>query len=227
MMPITDGTGDSWPVWFPDGRRVTFVSASGESEIISTVDARGGEVQRLHNSPYAEYPTGWSPDGRALIFTAETPGNGLDVSMLLIDGERKVTPLLNGPANESDARMSPDGRWIAYVSDESGREEIYLRPFPLAGARWQVSTAGGRQPRWRADGRELYFLESGRLTSVSLARGSTLDTGPPRTLFANIDTDDYDVSPDGQRFLVSLPARPRSGDSLHVVLNWASELERR
>jgi hypothetical protein len=127
------------------------------------------------------------------------------------------------PGHQSQAVLSPDGRSIAYVSDESGSDEVFVREFP-AGGKWQISIHGGTRPRWRADGRELFFMSAGHMMAVDLARESELKSSGPRTLFVMPEADDFAVGHD--RFLVQMPLGDPRNRQLHLVLNWASELRR-
>ena len=170
-----------------------------------------------------QVPLSWSSDGQTLAF-----GNGQDVWLLPLGGE--PIPVLTMAAREIGAASSPNGRWLAYVSDESGRDEIYVQPYPEAGRRWTISTSGGRAPLWSQQGDELYYRHENRVMVVPVETDPTFSNGVPRMLFEGsyLRSDRfgmpyYDVSPDGQRFLM-LTSPSKAG--LHVVLNWFEELER-
>ena len=182
-------------------------------------------------------PDDFSPDGTTLLYaTATTP---YDIWMIPVAGPRTAgVPLLNSPSNENNAAVSPDGRWLAYQSDESGRYEIYVRPFPkVSTGRWQISTAGGTRPRWSRNGRELFYYVGaglrGTLMAVSVESGSSFRAGAPEMLFQgsypnpNLGPGLYDISLDGQRFLMIKGdedlASPRN---LTVVQHWTEELKR-
>jgi eukaryotic-like serine/threonine-protein kinase len=220
---LTFGRGrDRFPLWSPDSQRLVF--ASGDA--LNVIEIGGGKPTLVHQSPEPKQPLSWSPDGRQLLYAIETADNGSDLWLLSLEGG-KSQPLLRGQFNESDGRISPDGRWIAYVSDESGRDEIYLRAFAQPDGRWQVSSSGGAVPRWRRDGRELFFVSSeGRLMSVDVRGGMPLATGSPHAILSMRGTDSYEVAPDGQRFLLKMPAGDREPDRLQIVLNWAYEIRR-
>ena len=153
-------------------------------------------------------------------------------------GDRKPAPLLNTPFNEPWARFSPDGKLIAYTSDESGREEVYIQPFPPSGAKWQISTAGGTEPRWRGDGKELFFISAipsgdGKMMAVSIKGTSAPETGVPQELFTvqrALGTDNanrYNVSADGLRFLINNPQDEVGFEQQLVALvNWTASLKR-
>jgi Tol biopolymer transport system component len=164
-------------------------------------------------------------------------GQQRDIYLMTLDGTRKSEPLIHGPANELTAEVSPNGRWPVYESDESGQFEVYVRPFPDAyrGSRWQISAAGGRQPVWSHDGRELFYRDySGAVMSVPIATGPGFVPGRPVRLIegtgytgagAQGSGRTYDVSPDGSRFLM-VQTGDQSTTPLVVVLNWFEELER-
>jgi eukaryotic-like serine/threonine-protein kinase len=190
----------------------------------------------------AEVPTGSAPDGTAVVFYENTTTiGGRDLMRLALDGTRKVTPLLQTKFEEQNGGVSPDGRWLAYQSDSSGQFEIYVRPFPNASAgQWQVSTAGGRQPLWARSGKELFYVgPDSVLMRVSVeASGATWNAGTPiqlfegRSFFLNMGYATfgrtYDVSPDGQRFLMIKAggADPTTASpNIIVVQHWVDELK--
>jgi len=181
-------------------------------------------------------PISYTPDGRLLV-SMDVKGQQRDIYLMTLDGVRKSEPLIHSPANELWAEVSPDGRWVAYDSDESGQFEVYVRPFPDAyqGSRWQVSAAGGRQPVWSRDGRELFYRDfTGAMMDVPVAAGPGFSPGRPLRLFegtgytgagAQGSGRTYDVSPDGRRFLM-VHSGELNTSPLVVVLNWFEELER-
>ena len=179
-------------------------------------------------------PYGFSPDANRLVFREDRQLTGHDL-MLLTMNPRGVTPLLETRANELNAAISPDGKWLAYQSDESGIPEVYVRPFPdVNSGRWQVSASGGRTPQWRRDGRELFYVGADNaMMAVSIEPGTAFASGTPVRLFrgnyflggANSIGRTYDVSPDGRRFLM---IKPDAGSSpaIAVVQHWFEELNR-
>jgi Tol biopolymer transport system component len=217
-----------FPVWSPDGARIAFVSRRDEADGVYTVAASGGgKEESLLHSPESKHPTDWSRDGRFLIYTATSPRTGSDLWTLPLSGDRKPQPVFMTTANESQARLSPDVRWVAYVSDESGREEVYVRPFPSPEGRWQISSGGGTRPQWRGDGRELYFVSAdGQLMVVDFVATPAPRAGVPQSLFSLRRAGDFAVAPDGARFLVQMPVDEPGGRQLQVVVNWMSELRR-
>jgi Tol biopolymer transport system component len=225
---ITSGPlRDASLAWSPDGSRIVFNSRRGEVHGVYAVAANGGgQEEELLRSPEPKRITGISRDNRLLIYTAWSPETGMDVWALTATGDRKSQPIEQSRANESQGTPSPDGRWMAFVSDESGKDQIHVRALPPSEGRWQISIDGGTHPRWRGDGRELYFLSTdGRLMAVEVTRASPVEFGVPRMLVPLGRADGFDVSSDG-RFLVQLPVDEPGGRELHVVLNWAAELRR-
>jgi len=170
----------------------------------------------------------WSASDNALLVREETPGRGMDI-LVYRDGEADPQPLLSGPSNELGAVVSPDGRWVAYVSEESGRDEVYVTSYPETGRRIQVSHLGGREPIWSPAGGELFCREDGSLISIRYSGGSTLEVTSREELFDENFSRyrwhaQYGVHPDGSRFL--MVQAPEGRGEIHIVQNWAAELER-
>src|SRR5262249_14019423 len=176
----------------------------------------------------------WSLDGRFLAFQLSEPDTGMDLWILPLFGDRKPFPFLKTRFNESQAQFSPDGHWMAYASDETGNSEVYVQTFPPRGAKWQISTSGGRFPKWRRDGKELFYVaHDEKLMSVAVQTGasdSSFQAGPPHALFQprffNIPVYPYTVSGDGRRFLVNTPIEGANSSPVTVVLNWAAGLKK-
>ena len=215
------------PVWSPDGSRVAFASRRDGQPMqsIAAMSVAGdGKKEQLVAGAFDLRPTDWSRE--VLLYTSTDPRTRLDVWALPLSGERKPLPIAQTPFNESDAHLSPDGRWIAYVSDESGRDEVFVRPFPSSEGKWMISVSGGTRPRWRGDGRELFFVSAdGMMMAVEIATRSQFEVGPSRPLFEIRRASDYAVAPDG-RFLVQVPHEAADSRDLHVVINWMTELNR-
>ena len=229
---ITFEGQDVAAIWSPDGSRLTFSSSREGSFKLFEVPADGsGEVVKLFESPDGEAigPLDWSSDGQYLIFGTGLGNRGI---RYLTDGD-PVT-VLDTDFDEFQARLSPDGRFLAYVSNESGRHEVYVRSFPQSDRKWNVTNAGGVQPRWSDDGTKLYYLvPGGALMEVAVASEEGLSLGAPERLFetgihanAAVGTRaQYDVSLDGQRFLINRNAGVSREAELHVVLDWFTELK--
>jgi Tol biopolymer transport system component len=239
-------------VWHPDGRRITFSTApagagigapasSSSAEIAMTTANGTGQVERLvtstSNGPNM-WPN-WSSDGKVLVYqVGSPPGTKADIWVMPMD-TRKPMAYIHGPANEGHPAFSPDGRWVAYMSDESGRAEIYVQPYPANGDKWTISTTGGVQPQWRGDGKELFFLTPVlQIAVVDInVTGERFEAGVPRPLFSSralltagplSPYRAYSVARDGQSFLVDEPApeQMRRRDPLTVIVNWTALLRR-
>ncbi|MBI3049747.1 MAG: serine/threonine-protein kinase [Acidobacteria bacterium] len=228
---------DRMPVWTPDGRRVAFSSqrAGGDNLFWQAADGTG-PVERLTESPNAQFPTSFLPDGTRLVFREGMANGASDIGVLTLEGERRTTPLMQTASAEWNPDISPNGRWIGYQSNDSGRDEIYVRPFPNVDAgRWQVSTGGGTRPLWARNGRELFYLVGqGRVMAVPIQPGPTFVFGNPQVIvdgpyLAPEPGRTYDVSPDGKRFLMIKESGVDQGSApreIVVVLNWTEELKR-
>jgi eukaryotic-like serine/threonine-protein kinase len=216
--------------WMPDSTHITFgadTTGRGANRLfVDTIDGSGSPTQLLDGTD-SPSPFGWSPDGRSLLYREIGGATGQDVWLYSAE-KRAATPYLQSAANEWSASFSPDGRWVAYVSDESGRSEIYVRPFAGDG-RTQVSTEGGTAPVWSRDGRELFFAKGDTLFAVAVTLGSSFTGGAARRLFSGPYsfeevTVNYDVSADGQRFVVPRSRVDSAPRQLELVLNWTGEL---
>jgi Tol biopolymer transport system component len=223
-----DPSWDQSPIWSPDGRRIVFSSDRAGPQTNLYVRASDGATkeERLRESTWGDVATDWSPDGTSIVYWEGPLGT---LWQLPLSGARKPVPLVQNNFNNSQGVFSPDGRWLAYQSDESGRWEIYNQPLTTPGERVRISTNGGILPRWRRDGKELFYRDpDNRIIAVELRRDDvTLEPGSPSVLFS-LDRSVwwYDVASDGQRFLVPLPvAGPAS--SMTVVMNWTELLKQR
>ena len=224
------GSFQHTPIWSPDGGTIAYESDIGRASEFHRITASGvGADELVLKSGELAWPTDWSPDGKLLAFQSLNPRTKWDLWVLPLAGDRNATPFLRSEANETGGRFSPDGRWMAYASDETGRDEVYVVPFPGPGGKWQVSSEGGAQPRWERDGKELFFLARDRkLMSVEIAQGATLGGSAPRPLFetrSRYTGTAYDVSPGGRTFLINTLAEG-SSTPITVVLNWKSELRK-
>ncbi|HEX6850929.1 MAG TPA: protein kinase [Candidatus Polarisedimenticolaceae bacterium] len=227
---ITNQSGtDNWPVWSADGTQVYFASnRSGAKYLVYRRSATGTGPEDVIFEPErgGAGPADVSTDGRHLTLVRSNTGAQFDIVTIPADGKGAPVSVAADKANEGAAQFSPDGRFIAYSSDESGRTEIYVQTFPPSGQKWTVSNSGGFQPRWRADGRELFYLGAdAEMTSVPLMLGSSFEAGLPETLFGTrvrtggTLTGLYDVTADGQRFLLNTPTGETAPTPFSVVLN--------
>jgi len=236
-----DPSFDAYPVWSPDNSRVAFVSgrSSGDAGILAKAAAGNGEDTLLLKTAAvygATIPTAWSPDGRFILFQAGTIGpTSTDIFALPLDAGQKPFSVVRGPAADTMATFSPDGRWIAYVGAESNEQQVYVQPFPATGGHFQISKSGGNQPRWRGDGRELFFVaRDGTMmaTDIDAARG--FQAGIPHPLFPSginsvANNQQYAVTKDGRRFLTIVSRGSDlsgSPEPLTVVTNWLASVQK-
>jgi len=224
--------GGSSPVWSPDGKRLAFDSSWERRNLYWKAADGSGPEERLTNSPHDQQAESWSPDGKSLVFREEDPANGPDLWVLPLEGDRKPRPFLQTRFAELFARISPDGRWLAYASDESGRFEVYVQPFPGPGGKSQASTDGGTEPAWA--GRELFYRNGDKMMAVEVTPGPSFVAAKPRMLFQGPFVRSvagfrrYDVAPDGKRFVMIQRPEVESGPpQINVVLNWVEELRER
>jgi Tol biopolymer transport system component/DNA-binding winged helix-turn-helix (wHTH) protein len=226
------------PVWSPDGSRIVFYATpGGPFDLYQKTSSGSGSEELLLHSTANKMPSSWSRDGRFLLYGELDPKNRSDIWILPLAGERKPVPFVRSESDARRAEFSPDGRWIAYQSNESGRYEIYVQPFPAigggagsgAGGKWQVSTGGGTVPKWRGDGKEFYYLATDlkMMAAEVKASGNTFAAGVPRPLFqTRAVSEPFAVTSDGQRFLILTPMEEIAPSPLTVVVNWQGGLKR-
>ena len=241
-----DDGREARPTWSPSGAEIAYrfsdfrrssvrrKSADGTGEAVVLVESEAEYRQSLWNPS-------WSQDGRYMLYYDVTPDTMRDIHYLELrtNGDaREPTTFLSTPANEFDPKLSPDGRFLAYVSDESGRNEIYVRPFPDGAGKWPASVNGGAQPRWRGDGKELYYVAGANLMAVSVSTEPTFTLGQPQPLFESADlitnggATTYDVAADGERFVTISPVEDGEEEeeappSIRIVQNWYEEFRDR
>jgi Tol biopolymer transport system component len=227
-MRFSSDPGIEWyfPTWSPDGKRVAFASnRSGPYDIYSRpVTGSGQEEVLCQSSLLKKWPTSWAPDGRSMVFTGNSPETGDDLWILPLEGDRQPVPYLRSRFNERTGKVSPDGHWLSYTSDETGRDEVYVQPFPVPGAKSQISTGGGLNAAWSRDGRELSFrTPDGRVMVSDIESDPDFRASVPRLLFV-APRDFVDLQFFGERGLCLMPIGTRHPPTLIVVLNWAAKL---
>ncbi len=230
-----DPANDTYPIWSPDGRTIVWASnRDGTYQLYEKSASGSGEDRLLLRSDFFKFPSDWSRDGRAILYRQIDPKTRYDVWVLPLgpQGAGKPYPLLQTEANEAAAALSPDGRWVAYASDESDRYEVYVQSFPSGGGKRQVSVAGGIGPQWRSDGGELFYqAPDGKLMVAAVERGTSFAAGAPRPLFGFRPSGPlimpyFSVAPDGQHFLVSTIVETAPGAPLSVVLDWTAAVDK-
>jgi dipeptidyl aminopeptidase/acylaminoacyl peptidase len=225
---VTFDGDNAAPVWAPDGKRVAF-STTRPGESVQTIQVKslesGASPDRVMTATQfgGLAPLSWSPDGRALVIFDKSPTTAEDIWVLPLEGERKPTPLVQTPFSDFQGCFSPDGRFLAFDSTESGRTEVYVQAYPGPGGKWQVSTEGGQDPLWAPGGRELFYRSGDELMAVDVQTAPEFKTSAPHVLFESRFSG-YAVAPDG-RFLVVRPAAQDTGPAqLQVVVGWFDEL---
>ena len=237
---IARGTPTHWtsewdnasPLWSPTGRGIVFTSARASNwDLYKGPVNQSQEVEMLATSDFVKVPMSWSPDGKVVAFQTGRQETGQDIFVLSLNGERKQEPLVTGRANEGAPAFSPDGRWIAYESDETGEFEIYICRYPRGDGRQRVSNGGGTLPRWNPRGQELFYRNGDKMMAVAVSTGDA-SLGTPTLLFERrygpTLFNRFDVSPDGKRF-VDLDDSVAEPPPTHLVLvqNFGEELKRR
>jgi serine/threonine-protein kinase len=242
LTQVTFDAGNHRPVWTPDGKRLTFNNGRTGRQIMWSIPVdRSGPEERLTSIGVGHHPSSWSPDGRVLAFDSDDDSGAGDVGVLELDRDRKPRPFAATRFVEGSPKFSPDGRWIAYSSNESGRNEIYAQAYPGPGPKLQISIGGGTDPVWARDGKELFYRNGDNMMVVEIRLQPSLAPGKPRVLWtgpyarglssqcspAGTTNSNYDVTPDGQRFLMIQEEEDGLiATQIHVLPNWSEELKR-
>jgi serine/threonine protein kinase len=241
LVPFTFGQGESIaPVWSWDGSQIIFRWSRAGTTYLYRKLASGAKDAKALTLGENKFPTSWSSDGRYLLYYAQDPKTKTDLWVLPLEGDRKPEPILNAVHDESIGKFSPDGRWIAYMSNESGNYEVYVRPFipnasedfPAVGTQRMISRGGGYDPRWRYDGKELYYLTpNGAVAAVEITVSPDFHSGEPESLFQAPPSSlrgigSWDVSRDGKRFLFVVMTDQGTSPPFNVVLNWQAGLKK-
>jgi Tol biopolymer transport system component len=228
---------DIFPLWSPDGTRIVFGSLREPPPQLYELNANSAGTEKLllkTNLP--KTPSGWSSDGRLLIYDSTDPQTGGDIWALPLVGRPEPYPLVRTEADEHYGTLSPDGRWLAYISNETGTYEVYVESFPATGFKRQVSTQGGFEPQWRRDGKELFYMAPNQTFMAVGVKSNqiTLEVSPPKSLFATrikwmeiqAVAHHYAPAPDGQRFLISSATDDARSVPVTIVLNWPAALKK-
>lgn len=225
------------PSWSPDGRRIAYgFSPNGRRTYDIVVKAANGTGQEetLLSGGVNTWPWDWSPDGKFLLIQQTGQNTALDLMLLPVDaqqsgtGPRKLTPFAQTPFDETQGRFSPDGKWVAYVSNESGRNQVYVQTLRPTGAKYQISTTGGTSPYWRRDGKEIFYLSAdGKLMAMPIKLSASAELGTPQMLFTDSGMTNFTATADGQRFLVNVNVGDESSAALlTVITNWQAGLRK-
>ncbi len=228
-------TSSTAPIWSPDGSRVLFGGGNATFDIYEKAASGAGTEHLVFSSADTKVPTAWSADGRLVLYQSVNEKTRSDLWALPLVGDRKPFPVVQTSFDERNGELAPDGRWIAYDSNQSGRFEVYVQRFPAPSGKWQISTGGGVTPRWSHDGREVFYLApDGALMAVRVSLtsdGQALQPGAPSQLFrisivpAGGNKHQFAVAPDNQRFLMNVRTDDAIASPITIVQNWTAGLK--
>jgi Tol biopolymer transport system component len=222
---VATGPRMGWPVWSADGTRIFYASERAGPWQIWSRAADGSDEERViaKAADYSMTPSAVSPDGAEVLVHADHPDTGTDVEV--VDATGKIRSVVRSDADDNSGAFSPDGRWIAYWSDESGRDEVYVRPRSGPSGRWQISNQGGTEPRWVLDD-EIAYLHGTKIMTVPVKTSPSFTAGTPRLLL-DANASDFDLTRDGRILIVEAPDPSAAPGRLNVVVNWFEEIRRR
>ncbi|MCG3118978.1 MAG: Serine/threonine-protein kinase PknD [bacterium] len=231
---LTFEAENSWPIGTADGKKIILNSdREGQSNLYATPADGSGSIERLTTSEAIQAPTSCAPDNRLLAYDQLNRETGVDIWLLPLEGERKPRPFRQTTFNESGAKFSPDGRWLVYQSDESGRNEVYVQPLSGSSTKWQISAEGGDSPHWSRAGREIVYCNDTKMMAVEVSTAPTFKAGRSQLLFEEKHLPKggtswlWDITPDGERFVIIKPGERQRLTRINVVLNWFEELKRK
>jgi Tol biopolymer transport system component len=219
---------DSDAVWAPDGRRLAYFSCCEGSSTLLIKELNSSGMGQSPLPAGFRSPWDWSADGKFILYSENDPTTNRDIWVLPVDSNQKPYPLFQTQFNETYAQLSPNGRWVAYLSNETGADELYVARFDNPSERRRISTSGAAQPRWRRDGKELFYLSGDKsLMAVAVKEGEAFESSEAIALFKldSIVYDSYDVSHDGKRFLINIAENTTQSMPFTVVLNWTADLK--
>ena len=225
----SDASADIMPIWSPDGSSIVFASnRDGPSDLYRIASSGAGSAEPVVKSATVKHPSDWSQAAGVIVYDSNDPGTGINIWTLSTRPGAVPEPFLRTRFSEGLGRLSPDGRWMAYASNESGPNEVFVRPFPPSDAKWKVSTGGGTEPRWRGDGKEIFYLANGSLMSVEVQTAPVFRTSRPVKLFDARPSGgsewSYDVGRDGRSFVFSVRVGESRPGPITIVLDWAAAI---
>ncbi|HJZ96770.1 MAG TPA: hypothetical protein VKE70_09680, partial [Candidatus Solibacter sp.] len=222
---VTTQGNNRYPAWTPDSRRISYTTTTGGGFRLVWRPADGsGAEEVLIDSKFGEYQPSWTSDGKTAVVMQLNPITLEDIAVLNLE-DRKVTPLLHERYTETGARLSPDGKWLAYTARVAAQAEVFVQPFPAPGPRWQISVGGGESPQWSANGREIFYSVRHTVMSVAVSpKNGALNAERPRKVF-EAPFEDYGAMPDGRHFVTTMPTKTERPNRIRLVLNWQAELK--